>query len=228
MPRPTPATGGRRSSGTSHATHGEVYKVYQPPAVFSTRVKQDVGLAYRGMSWEEYQQAMQRGWFASQGAYNIHGQGESVTFFSKDPETAVHYARSFQAWPFIATPTRPGVIIATPRRLLTDYLGGIGLTEEQRASVRRQIKRNPHVNEMIRWGKLDVADVRAAWFVYPTAMKAGFVDIVRRHVPRRSETRYDAVDWVPLWDPGSASGPDGSNYVVVPAPEFDAGLGGLR
>ena len=212
----------------TYAMHGEVYKVYERPLTYREDIRQNVGLAYRGMSWEEYQQAMQRGWFASQGAFNLTGQGESVTFFSKDPATAVHYARSFQAWPFIATPGRPGVVIAAPRSLLVDYLGGIGLSEEQKDSVRRQIKRNPHVNEMVRWGKLDIANVRGAWMVYPTVMKSGYVEVVRRMVPRRSENRYDSVDWVPMWDSGSASGPDGSHFVIVPLPEFDAGLGGLR
>lgn len=218
-----------RSRWTPHnALHGDVYKVYQRPLAYRESIQQNVGLAYRGMSWEEYQQAAQRGWFASQGAYNITGQGESVTFFAKDPSTASHYARSFQAWPFIATPTRPGVVIAAPRGLLEDYLGGVRATDEQRAVVRREIKRNPHVNEMVRWGKLGIAEVRGAWMIYPLVMKSGYVEVVRRFVPRRSENRYDTVDWVPIWDTGSASGPDGSYFVTVPIPEFDAGLGGLR
>ncbi len=211
----------------SDSTHGDVVKVYAPPAGALPRVRQNVALAYRGMSYEDFETSMRRGWFASLGAGNIPGQGEAVTFFSKHPDTASMYARDFQAWPFHATFTRPGVIIAVPRSELEDYLG-VGLTAEQKATVRAMQKRNPHVNEMIRWGKLPFQTIRAAWYVMPLRHEAGYVEARKVVAPvERDHTQPSGYRWEARWGEGQRHSPSGRDYVFVPVPEFDTGLGGL-
>ncbi|MGO9682004.1 MAG: hypothetical protein ACLPTZ_05285 [Beijerinckiaceae bacterium] len=66
---------------------------------------------YRGMSFEEYQNAVTTGKIASSGAYNIGEHEKGLTYFSTDPLQAASYANGFAPWPFIATPGHPAVVV---------------------------------------------------------------------------------------------------------------------
>jgi hypothetical protein len=74
--------------------------------------KQEPGTLYRGMSWEEYQNAMKSGQIASKGDWNIGDAQKGLTMWSSDPVQARSYANDFAPWQYKATPTRPAVIAA--------------------------------------------------------------------------------------------------------------------
>ncbi len=66
---------------------------------------------YRGMSFEEYQNAVSTGKIVSSGEYNIGEHEKGLTYFSTDPLQASSYANGFAPWPFIATPGHPAVVV---------------------------------------------------------------------------------------------------------------------
>jgi hypothetical protein len=74
-------------------------------------VKAEPGKIYRGMSYEEYQAALERGHFVSRGDYNIGEAQKGLTFYSTDPRQAQAYAQGFAPWMYKATPSRPAVIV---------------------------------------------------------------------------------------------------------------------
>jgi 8-oxo-dGTP pyrophosphatase MutT (NUDIX family)/predicted ABC-type ATPase len=73
---------------------------------------QEPGVIYRGMSYEEYQNALRSGQFQSKGDWNIGDVQKGLTMWSSDPRQARSYASDFAPWQFKATPSRPAVIVA--------------------------------------------------------------------------------------------------------------------
>lgn len=78
----------------------------------------DPNLAYRGMSWEEWQSIQKTGKIQSKGIYNIEQEG--FTFFGKDPSTALSYTANFAPMQYTLSNKKPGVIIAVDRKNLID------------------------------------------------------------------------------------------------------------
>ena len=73
---------------------------------------------YRGMSFEEYQNAVTTGKIASSGEYNIGEHEKGLTYFSTDPLEAASYANGFAPWPFIATPGHPAVVVEVDNKAM--------------------------------------------------------------------------------------------------------------
>ena len=69
------------------------------------------GVIYRGMSWEEYQGALENGHFKSRGDYNLGEAQVGLTYYSSDPGQAVSYAHSYAPSAYKATPGRPAVVV---------------------------------------------------------------------------------------------------------------------
>jgi hypothetical protein len=87
------------------------------------------GVIYRGMSAEEYQNAMRDGYFESRGDYNI-GEGQrGLTFFSPNMDTAENYAASFTPFDYLPTPDRPAYVVAIrqPDDVNLDTQGEVGV-----------------------------------------------------------------------------------------------------
>jgi hypothetical protein len=65
---------------------------------------------WRGMSGEEWQDIVRRGYIESKGDYNFTNQ-KGLTYFSYNPGQALHYASSFAPWQYTATWKKPAVVI---------------------------------------------------------------------------------------------------------------------
>ena len=76
------------------------------------KIPRKAGLVYRGMSWQEYQNAKRKGYFKSRGSYNIGTTQVGATCGSLDPDTAMLYAANFAPMQKKPTPNEPGVVIA--------------------------------------------------------------------------------------------------------------------
>ena len=72
---------------------------------------QTKGKLYRGMSFEEFEEAFKNGYFKSKGKYNIGEAQKGATFFSPNPETAAMYSNDFTPAGFRATPDKPAIVI---------------------------------------------------------------------------------------------------------------------
>jgi hypothetical protein len=75
-------------------------------------VTPDENVIYRGMSAEEYRNAMDDGFIQSKGKYNIGDEQKGLTFFSFSPSQAQTYANDFTPAGFKATPDRPAYVVA--------------------------------------------------------------------------------------------------------------------
>ena len=75
-------------------------------------VTPDENVIYRGMSAEEYRNAMDDGFIQSKGKYNIGDEQKGLTFFSLSPSQAQTYANDFTPAGFKATPDRPAYVVA--------------------------------------------------------------------------------------------------------------------
>jgi len=75
-------------------------------------IPRKAGLIYRGMSWQEYQNSLKRGYFKSRGGYNIGASQKGATCASRSPEQAMSYASWFTPFPKTPTPEEPGVVVA--------------------------------------------------------------------------------------------------------------------
>jgi hypothetical protein len=67
---------------------------------------------YRGMSAEEFEESVRRGYMESRGEYNIGGEQEGRTYWSSEVDTAQAYANGFAPWQYIATFEKPGYVVA--------------------------------------------------------------------------------------------------------------------
>jgi hypothetical protein len=74
--------------------------------------KGEPGTLYRGMSYEEYQNALSTGSFKSRGGYNLGEEEKGLTYFSTDPLQASAYANGFAPWPYIAAPGSPAIVVS--------------------------------------------------------------------------------------------------------------------
>lgn len=70
---------------------------------------------YRGMSFEEFNEAMKKGFFKSKGDFNIQGQ-ENLTYWSSRPSQAQNYASDFAPSEFKATFDRPAYVVGVKRK----------------------------------------------------------------------------------------------------------------
>ena len=97
-------------------------KVYRTPSpeYILNRIEPNSGLAYRGMSWEEWASILRRGRIQSRGWYNL-GQ-DNYTMFGREPDTALSYANGFAPWLYKPGEAVPSVIIAVPKALMLTYL----------------------------------------------------------------------------------------------------------
>lgn len=77
--------------------------------------KGDPNLMYRGMSYEEWQAALDRGYIQSDGRMNIGEEQVGLTFFGVDPRMGESYAGGFAPPRFQPIPDRPGIVIAVPK-----------------------------------------------------------------------------------------------------------------
>lgn len=85
-------------------------------AHFDDLVEADPDMMYRGMSWEEWQEAQRTGYIKSRGTYNIGEQQAGMTLYAEDPGSAASYASGFAPEQFAPSAEKPGVVIAVPRR----------------------------------------------------------------------------------------------------------------
>lgn len=77
--------------------------------------KEEAGMLYRGVSWEEYQFIKKHGFIKSNCSYNLGECQLGLTYFSGDPDTAAHYAGTFQPYPWLPTFERPAYVIKIRR-----------------------------------------------------------------------------------------------------------------
>lgn len=85
-------------------------------ARFDDLAVEDPSMMYRGMSWEEWQEAQRTGYIKSQGTYNIGEQQAGMTLYAESPGDAASYAGGFAPERFAPSAEKPGVVIAVPRR----------------------------------------------------------------------------------------------------------------
>lgn len=123
-------------------------------------------LAYRGMSFREWEATRSKGEVKSAGSYNLGDQEkEGLTFFAPDAETAAHYSAGFA--PMMHKPARhlPGVVIAVPRSLLLSHAD------------------RPHTipsSELATPDPIPISKVRRVWMVVPTEARKGYIEL--RHM----------------------------------------------
>lgn len=86
------------------------------------------GVIFRGMSQEEYDDSMARGFFKSAGAMNLEGQ-EGLTYYSKSPEQAAFYAHSFAPAQYKATGQHHAYVVAVKDPGTDVRLPGVGEDE---------------------------------------------------------------------------------------------------
>jgi len=96
---------------------------------------------YRGISHEEYQDIVRRGFVQSKGEYNIGEAQRGLTYWTEKPDTAAYYASGFQPWQ--ATPTfgRPAYVIAA-RRPSAEHIRNVPGTGEGEVGVAQAIRRS--------------------------------------------------------------------------------------
>jgi hypothetical protein len=92
-------------------------KVYKTPKDAIESIPDNPSLAYRGMSWEEWQNIQKTGYVQSFGQHNFSNQ-TNLTFYGPKPATGEAYAGGFAPKAYAPTPKKPGIVIAVPRNLL--------------------------------------------------------------------------------------------------------------
>lgn len=129
---------------------------------YDTIVAPDPSLAYRGMAWEEWQSIRRTGFIRSRGGYNIGTAQEGLTLFTADPGQAFNYAAGFSVWAFAPSFRRPGVVVSISKSLT------FGAKDDPAAllSDERAVR-----------GAVPASRIQNIWFVVPTEMVPGEVDI---------------------------------------------------
>lgn len=162
-----------REKGTDQATGifgDRTETVYKTPQNAIDAIPKKPGYAYRGMSFEEYQNTLRTGYIGSAGTYNIGSGQKGLTFFAPDPDGAAYYASGFSPWKFKPTHNKPGVVIAIDE----DYTVG---PDEHPGTPE-----HPGVPE----GELATVDLipaRAIDYVYliiPESIDWGYINLVKR------------------------------------------------
>jgi hypothetical protein len=159
-------------------------KLYPSPrADVIDAVPDDARLAYRGMAWEEWQFIREQGYIESSGSHNLDQPGLT---FCGDAQQAEHYASGFAPVAYKPAWRRPGVVIAIPRVLVLHH---------------NDWPEKIPVGECAHRGRLPANEIVAVWYLIPTRIRYGLLDVV--------ETRRGIGE-------GSRSSPS-VNYVVLPA-----------
>jgi hypothetical protein len=126
-------------------------------------VKSEPGHIYRGMSYEEYQNALRDGYFESKGGFNLGEAQQGLTYFSTDPTQAQSYANGFAPWMYKATPSRPAVIVEVKDPGNHVDVPGLGRTTTE-VGIR---------------GKVPTSSITRAWLGKPHIVDEGSFDVVR-------------------------------------------------
>jgi hypothetical protein len=147
-------------------------------------VPDDPQLAYRGMAWEEWQFIRERGYVKSSGSHNLDQPGLT---FCGDAQQAEYYASGFAPLAYKPAWRRPGVVIAIPRDLVLEH---------------DDLPEKIPSGECAHRGRLPAAEIIDAWYLIPTRIGYGRLEVV--------ETRRGIGE-------GSRLSPSVS-YVVIQAP----------
>ena len=156
--------------------------------VAGTTIVDDPAFAYRGMSWEEWQAALASGVVASLGEHNFSNQ-RGLTMFAPSARTAESYAGGFAPWMHQPAAGLPGVVVAVPRAGALAHGDHPGVPSDELAFDH----------------PVAVADVHAAWFLVPTEIREGRLEVVVDKLGDRPPSE------------GSRMSPS-VRYVVVEAP----------
>lgn len=158
-----------RDDAWATRARAETIKVYDdaPGGAHHFQIPPSRLLAYRGMSWEEWQATKHRGFVKSAGHYNFTSQ-EGHTCFSSDPGQAEHYAGGFAPWPFQPGPGAPGIVIAVPRPHAQWANNQPVRREKGPAHFRRE--------EMFCTHRIPLTDVKGVWALVCTKVKPGTVE----------------------------------------------------
>jgi len=165
----------------------EVAFAYRTPPNGMADVPEIAGMAYRGMSWEEWAFIRKHCTVRSRGEWNI--DQDDLTFFG-DASKAQSYAAGFAPWMFKPSKDRPSVVIAIPKRLTLDHTDLPGLIPNGELAIR---------------GGISASMITHAWRIVPTLIHGGYRDIMLQSSARGT---IDVKD---------GSQPDVQEYVVVPS-----------
>lgn len=131
-------------------------------------IQNDETSVYRGMSFEEFLVSKKRGYFKSNGLYNIGDSQKDYTFFGKDFSTAKFYAADFQPLESSMTRKKPGVIIEIPKNLTKSAV-----------DVKNQYGHNVGTDgEYITKENIPYNIIKAIYLVIPEVSFAGTLDII--------------------------------------------------
>lgn len=141
----------------------------QTRSLYDFPAKREEGFIFRGMSYEEYQQAQKDGFFKSKGTYNLGPDQEGLTYYSKDPEQASAYASGFAPWQYKATPTRPAVVVK-----VKDPGGHVAVegTGEDEVGLK---------------GSLSTKEVSKVYFGHAIAVDPGYLELRVEDYPKGSK-----------------------------------------
>lgn len=160
----------------------EKAKTYKRPKSACSSNINDPRYVYRGMAWEEWQAIQKRGYIESNGSHNLDQKG--LTFFGNAP-TAEYYATNFAPFAYKPSLYRPGVVLAIPRELAMDH-----------TDLPKKIPPDEYAVE----GKIPFDYITGIWFITPTRISYGYVEIIRK--------RDRVID-------GSRSSPSVLDYAIL-------------
>lgn len=126
-------------------------------------VPDDPRLAYRGMSWEEWQFIRRHGYVESTGSHNLDQPGLT---FCGDAATAESYASSFAPLAYKPAWRRPGVVIAFPRALALHH---------------EDLPDKIPPSECAFRGRLPADEIVAVWYLIPTRIRFGSLEVIDTH-----------------------------------------------
>lgn len=144
---------------------------YRVPRNAVTGDPDDPSLVYRGMAWDEWRDIRRSCFVRSHGTLNIDQEG--FTFFGRW-STALTYASDYAPLPFRPTAERPGVIIAIRRNLTISHADD---------------PKHVPIDEWATHGSLSAAAIRGVWYVVPTLMRQGQMDLIVDRKGRVEEGR---------------------------------------
>jgi hypothetical protein len=152
------------------------HQIYTTPKDAIKSIPEDKQLAYRGMSWEEWQSIQRTGKIQSAGLWNLqHQQSGSLTLYAISPRSAEAYAHGFAPTQNSTTFTKPGIIIAIPKEgLLTP----------------KDIPRQLSSHELAHTGSIPASKIVHAWMLVPKRIQKQQFTITFRYVPAWDQNAY--------------------------------------
>lgn len=135
---------------------------YKSPSQAIADIPSTGGLAYRGMSYEEYAQILQRGFVQSKGEYNLGEAQIGYTYFAPDTGGAKFYASSFTPWRFKPSHNKPGVVIGVNASLLQTHQDSPKAIPEGELATR-----NP----------IPIDEVKEIYFIIPVEIEEGTLSL---------------------------------------------------